>query len=295
MKKNILVITLLFLLSTVYAEEVGKIVAKVNNDVITAKDLDDYYKVLSYRMPDVTAALPADEKLAKKEALARLIEDKIILSEAKKANIEIFSYLVDNQLKKIIASYPSREAFENSLLERGINVTLLKERIKSQYMMRQLITDNVSSYVSVSPNEIRQYYLEHEKEITSAPKYAIWTFKTKDKNLLSQVTKAVKAKGFEETKKEYNNIFINLETNPGDLNEDIASAIKGLKEGENITTKIGNELCFIYLEKIIPPHPLALEEANEGIYGIIWDKKFKERFQQWIKELKEKSVIATYL
>jgi peptidyl-prolyl cis-trans isomerase SurA len=286
---------LILLLSGVYAEEVGKIVAKVNNDVITAKDLTDYYRVLSYQAPDTAATLPKDEKLAKKEALERLIEDKLILSEAKKLNIEVFPYLINNQLEKIMASYPSREAFESSLVERGINVTLLKERIKGQYLMRQLITDNVSSYITVSPQEISKYYQEHAAEINSGKKYSIWMFKTKDKNLLSQVAKAAKAKGFDQIKQEYGNSFVNLEATTNDLSEDAANLIQGIKEGESVVTKVGDEHIFIYLEKIIPPRQLSLEEANEKIYGILWDKKFKERFQQWMKELKAKALIAMYL
>lgn len=295
MRKNILIMASIFLLSTVYAEEVGKIVAKVNDEVITSKDLEDYYKVLSYRMPDVVATLPPDEKSAKKEALERLVEDKLILAEAKKLNMEIFPYLVNNQLKKIMAAYPSREAFENSLIERGINVTLLKERIKGQYLMRQLITEHVSSYISVSPQEISKYYQEHTSEITSDRRYVIWMLKTKDKNLLSEVTKIAKAKGVEQAKKEYSNAFVNLEATPGDLSEDAAKTIQSLKEGEYTVKKVDNDHIFIYLEKIIPPQPLSLEDASEKIYSIIWDKKFKERFQQWIKVLKEKAVVTVYL
>ena len=37
-----------FIFSVSYAEEVAKIVAKVNSQVITAKDLEDYYKAVSY-------------------------------------------------------------------------------------------------------------------------------------------------------------------------------------------------------------------------------------------------------
>ncbi|MDP2923050.1 MAG: SurA N-terminal domain-containing protein [Candidatus Omnitrophota bacterium] len=289
-----LLTVMLFIHFSLHAEQVGKIVAWVNNDVITAKDLEDYYKVIGYRMPDAAANLPLDEKLAKDEALQRLIEDKLILEEAKKASMEVFPYLINNQLDKIMSSYPSREEFENSLVERGINVTLLKERIKGQYLMRQLITNRVSSYISVSPQEIATYYKEHVNEIFSPQKYAIWIVKTKDKNLLSQVTKSVKTNGIDEAKKEYGNVFANLEATAADLDEDISKTLKNLKEGEFFVKKINDENYFIYLEKIIAAQQLSLEQANEKIYSIIWDAKFKKRFQEWVKELREKAVIVTY-
>jgi subtilase family serine protease len=120
-------------------------------------------------------------------------------------------------------------------------------------------------------------------------------FKTKDKNFLSQVTKAAKAKGFEQTKNEYGNYFVNLEATTNDLSEDAAKLIQGIKEGEFAVTKVENEHVFIYLDKVIASRQLSLEEANEKIYAILWDKKFKERFKQWIQELKTKALIAMYL
>jgi parvulin-like peptidyl-prolyl isomerase len=295
MKAYIIIFAILILAFSARAEEIAKIVAKVNNEVITAQDLDEYYKVITYRMPEAMREFSANEKEAKKKTLEKLIEDRLILAEAKKENLEVYPYLVNGQVDKIISNYPSREEFEDSLIERGLNLTMLRERIKGQFLMRQLIDNKVASFVSISPQEISQYYKEHEKEIVSPPTYVIWIAHTPDKNILGAITKAVKEKGIAAAEKEYSNNLIKMEAPLNDLKDEIAAVVRQLKEGESSSTKIGKLPYFIYLEKIIPSRPLSLGEAQETIHNILWNMKFKEKFEGWVKQLKEKALIQVYL
>ncbi len=294
MKRLILTIICLFFISTGYCEEIFKIVAKVNDEAITAKDLDDYYKIIRYRQPEQFASFGSDEAGAKKEALGKLIEDRLILEEAKKQNLNIPSTMIDEQFNKVVSSYPSREDFENSLIERGLNVTQLKERIRGQFLMQQAIGYSVGSYINVTPQEISDYYKEHKKEIVAGLKYVIWIIQTKDKNILSATAKTLKEKGIQEASK-HSMHLVRLETELKDLKEEIAAMVKELKEGEHSVKKIGDEYYFVYLEKTLPPRELSLEEAHDNIYNIIWNKKFRLRFENWVAKLKENAVIKIYL
>jgi hypothetical protein len=294
MKKSIVILAVLFLSFSVYSEEVGKVIAKVNKEVITAKDLEEYYKMLNYRLSGENGKPFSDGKLAKNEALDRLIEDKLILDEAKKENFEVPSYLIDNQINKIISAYPSRDEFENSLIERGLNITILKERVKGQFLMRQVMDKYVNYYISVSPQEVSQYYKEHQNELVSPQKYIIWIAKSEDKNLLVKITQVIKENGISEAEKEFGNVLVKMEAALTELKEGVFQTIQGLKEGDHVVKRIDNLNYFIYLEKIVPPRTLTLEEARDEIFPLIYNKRFKERFQEWIKELKEKAVITIY-
>ncbi|MCK5492876.1 MAG: hypothetical protein KAJ14_07185, partial [Candidatus Omnitrophica bacterium] len=75
-----LVLSLLFLVS-VFAEEKINIVAMVNNQVITSKDLEDYCNALAYRLSGGGSEFTCGKE-EMKESLGRLIQDKLILSEA---------------------------------------------------------------------------------------------------------------------------------------------------------------------------------------------------------------------
>ena len=83
---------LLFLCSLyipLYAEDVARIIAKVNNQVITSKDLDDYSQAVQYRLSDSEPDVSVQTPEFRKQNLRRLIEDKLILEEAKKEKIVI--------------------------------------------------------------------------------------------------------------------------------------------------------------------------------------------------------------
>lgn len=294
MKKIVLGIICLLFIPTGYCEEIGKIVAKVNNEAITAKDLEDYYKIIRYRQPEEFASFGSDEAGAKKEALVKLIEDKLILAEAKKQSVEIPPAMITEQLDKVVLSYSSREDFENSLMERGLNVTQLKERIKGQFLMQQAIGYFVSSRVIVTPQEISDYYKEHKKEIVEDLKYVIWIIQTKDKNILSATAKTLKEEGIAALGKQSMHL-VRVEAGTKELKEEIAEMVKGLKSGEHAVKKIGEEYYFVYLEKTLPPRELSLEEARENIYNIIWNQKFRQRFEEWVAKLKENAVIKSYL
>ncbi|MDD4182486.1 MAG: SurA N-terminal domain-containing protein [Candidatus Omnitrophica bacterium] len=276
------------------AEEVGKIVAKVNSQIITAKDLDDYYKVLTYKVPGA-AGIAQDETNGKKEALVKLIEDKLILEEAKKKNLEVSSYLVNGQMNKMIESYSSRDEFENSLIERGLTVTMLKERILGQFLMRQVIDIYVGSYVSVSPQEVNKYYEEHKAEMKAPERYVLWIAQSKDKNKIVAIANAIKEKGIVEAEKEYSDSLVKLDAGITELKEEIAQTVKKLKEGEQSVKTMDAVNYLVYLEKILPPRDLSLEEAQESVRNIIWNNKFRQRFEEWVKQLKDKAVIKTYL
>jgi len=283
-----------FIFSVSSAEEVAKIVAKVNSQIVTAKDLDDYYKVLAYKVPGA-AGIAQDETTGKKEALVKLIEDRLILDEAKKKNLEIPPYFVNGQLNKMIESYPSMEDFENSLVERGLTVTMLKERIRGQFLMRHVIDIYVSGYISVSPQEVNKYYDEHKAEMKSSERYLIWIAQSKDKNKIVEIAKVIKEEGIIEAEKKHSDSLVKLDAGIGELKEEIAQTVKKLKEGEQTVKTMGNANYLVYLEKIIPPRPLNLEEAQEGVRNVIWNNKFRQRFEEWVKQLKDKAVIRTYL
>ncbi|MFA6281566.1 MAG: SurA N-terminal domain-containing protein [Candidatus Omnitrophota bacterium] len=294
MKKLIVSIMCIGFAISVHSEEIGKIVAKVNNEAVTARDLDEYYKIISYRMPEQFAGFSSDEAKGKREALDKLIEDKLILDEAKKQKIEISAMAISDQLNKVISSYPTREDFENSLIERGLNVTLLKERIRGQFLMRQVIGAYVNGYVNVTPQEVSNYYMEHKNELVAEQKYIIWIIQTKDKNILSSTVKALKEKGLAGEGNQSMHL-VRVEAGTKDLKEEIAGMVKELKEGEHSVKKIGEEYYLVHLEKTLPPRELSLEEARENIFNIIWTKKFKVRFEEWIVQLKDSAVIKIYL
>ncbi|MEK7812624.1 MAG: peptidylprolyl isomerase [Candidatus Desantisbacteria bacterium] len=154
-KKNlstiiILLISSLMIITTINAaassdEVVNKIVAWVNNDVITLQELNN-----------VAAANPDADK---NEILQGLIEQKLILQEAAKQGFEISDEQVDEIMNEVKKQFQTEKAFEDALSKEGTNKEELRERYRENLTKQQWIRMEVGKKIKISPekmNKIRE-------------------------------------------------------------------------------------------------------------------------------------------
>ncbi|MCM8830835.1 MAG: SurA N-terminal domain-containing protein [Candidatus Omnitrophica bacterium] len=289
--KKIFIIFFLIVFS-VNAEEI-KIVAKVNDQIITSKDLDDFCKILTYKLGENLDLVSTKENF-KKEALERLIEDKLILEYAKKQNLKVPSSLIDEKIAQIILNFSSKEEFEEFLIEKGLNITQLRKRIEEQILVKAMLNQYVHAYISISPQEINDFYSQHPETFVSPIKYILLVANLKNKNDLVAIGKYIKEEGIEKAKIKYENILIEVEGTENTLRREILEIIKKINSNEFAIKKIDNRYYLIYLEKVIPSQRLSFEEAKGSVREYLYNLKFKERFGEWVSQLKKKASIKIY-
>ena len=268
-----------------FSEELNKIVAKVNNSVITSKDIEEYAK---------STSLNKDEPKAYKKILEHLIEEKLILQEAKKEKMKVDDNLVEKRLKQLISAYESYDEFEKSLTNQGLNITKVKEKIRDNFIIRQAIEKYVSSQISISPVEVTNYYQHHIKDFISPPKYICWIAKSNKKSFLDKLSIEIKEKGINKVLESNKDIFFKIESDESGLKEEVKEVVKNIKEKEFKVKEIEGSYYLIYLAKVVPEHKKFLSEVKEEIYKKIWEEKFSKRLSEWINKLKKNSVIKIY-
>ncbi|MDD5069534.1 MAG: SurA N-terminal domain-containing protein [Candidatus Omnitrophica bacterium] len=265
------------------AEELGRILAKVNNEVITSRDLDDYCAVISYKLSENDPDFNCNGSVSRKKALDRLIEDKLILAEAKREAFEVPEEWIAAKYQKAVDSYPSRDLFENSLIQRGLTVPGLKEKIKEQFLTQMALQRRIRVMISVSPPEIVEYYNRFKDRFVSQPIYVFWIGKSKDIPKLAEMTES-----------QYKEVLNRIEASISELKPDIAKPLSTLEPKQSeIFTMDGFEYV-IYLESIKAAKSLSLEESQEIIKSLIWQEKFTEKFESWIAGLKKEAIIKIY-
>ena len=278
-----------------YCEEITRIVAKVNNQVITSKDLHDYTKMVIYRLAGVSGqGQEPDFKKTAQESLDRLIEDRLVLDKAISEAIPVHEAQIDAKLEQMMSFYPSREAFEQSLIENGLTLPMIRERIKEQYLLQQAIEMYVKSQVSVLPWEINEYYEAHRSEFRTPTSYVVWITKADDPKVVSGLKKVISRGGIEAAKEEYPDILTKIKVFEGEMRPEIESQIKKIREGRYDIVEIDGKK-FVYMEKKLPPRNLTLEESKGVIYNFLKEAKFREEFKKWLDELKEEAVIKIYI
>ncbi|MFH0732736.1 MAG: peptidylprolyl isomerase [Candidatus Omnitrophota bacterium] len=165
------------------AQTVDKIVAIVNDEIITQSELDEF-----------TAAFIADYNLrygsemtqdkldtAKNDALNRLIEEKLIMQEANKRNIQVDEADIEDAVKSVKTKFESEEEFDKAISASGLTIDKLRAKYKNQLMIRELVNGIVSHNINVSPTQIAAYYYGHKNEFVqpASVKFSIIVLKFK--------------------------------------------------------------------------------------------------------------------
>ncbi|MCX5712647.1 MAG: SurA N-terminal domain-containing protein [Candidatus Omnitrophica bacterium] len=145
-------------LTKIYA--LDKIVAIVNNEIITQKDLDDFCNFMRVQLAQQYKGKELEEKVQgmKQQLLQKLIDDSVVLQEAKKNNIKVDDARVKARLEDTASKYGSWKNFEEILRRQGLVRADVEKRIRDQLLMYMVIEMKVRQNIKVNPSEITEYY-----------------------------------------------------------------------------------------------------------------------------------------
>ena len=272
------------------------IIAVVNNEIITQKDLNDFvnFTRMQYARDYKGEELAKKIEELKPDLLNKLIEDVLILQEAKRKNIVIDESRVKGQIEEIKREYGSDARFQQALRQQGLVQADVETRLRNQLLTYSIIQREVKSKVIVRPEEVTVFYNRNsdkfispeEREVTvitlenaDQAKTFAYHFKAGQKleDLATRypisVNKLKAAKG-ENLKKQIENVVFNLGV--GEISEPLA---------------IDAKHYIFKLENIIPARKLSLREAQDQINGHLFETKMQQAFDKWLGELKERSYI----
>jgi len=150
-----------------------RIVATVGRDIILASELKeavDFLKTIQR-----SESLP--ESLFQKEALKRMIQEKLILTEAEKETVTVSRNEIEPELESawraLIARFPSLEDFKEMLKKEGITERELKnhyyEEIRKKILAQKLLQKKGLLNVFISPLEVKKFYEENKDSIAYQP------------------------------------------------------------------------------------------------------------------------------
>jgi len=142
----------LFFLNTAYAKNVDRIVAKVNDDIVLQSELNE--NVSSFVSQ---AQLSVASSEMKKKILDQMIDEKILLQEAKKENIEISDDEIKTAFQNLRDKFPTKEDFNRELRKQNLTILEVQANLVKQLKIMRLIEKNVKRKIQVSSKEIDEY------------------------------------------------------------------------------------------------------------------------------------------
>lgn len=286
---------------------IDRIVAIVNNEVITQVDLNRAEATIR---AEYMGIYPDPQEFAQKLAIARkniisqMIEEKLILSEAKRYEIEVEPAEIQARLDKIKTSFSSEEEFEQILEDEGLTLKDLRERFNEQEVMMKAVDYFVRAEIKIDPEQLQQYYQAHQSELARPEKVHLRCILIKCERPEDEYEALHKARrvyerlksgdDFEELVKGYSE-GANVEEGgdlgwieKGQLIEAIDQTIFSLGVGEfTDVLKTPSGYRIFKVEEIEPKQPLTFSQAQDVIRQILYEQKFTEKFRAWIEKLKQ--------
>lgn len=279
------------------------IIAVVNDEVITFKDLQDYIRqtfagLTAQGMPEGQVnKMMADLQT---NGLKQLIEDKLILSRANEMGIEVRDKLVDERVAEIKDKYPSERVFLDALVKNGATITDLRNKILDQLKIKFVIDHEVRSKVFVNPQEVTEFYEQNKDSFQKVRRVnldSIYITFVEDKEAARSRAKEAMAmiregKDFAQVARQYSDSSSVGVVEEGQLLADIEKVVFSLNQDEVSDPIETDKGIFIFkLKGNIPAQVAELKEVKSRIHDFLYQKKFVERFDQWLGKLHQKAYV----
>lgn len=279
------------------------IIAVVNDELITLKDLQDY--VHSTYVSLVAEGMKDDElnsimKEMEANGITKLIEDKLILSKANKIGLEVREELIEERINAMKTKYGSASKLIEALIKNGATMTDLRNKIKDQLKIKYVVDHEVKSKVYVNPQEVTEYFEKNKTQFNRQDRVNLKSiFIAADNDRAAALAKAQQAlklmeegKNFDEVAREYSQAPSVGHVTRGQFLPVIEKIVFNLNIDE-VSAPIEVE-SGVYIFKLIgqsSAKDAKLEDVKDSIYNLLYKEKFKDRLTTWLKKLKKDAYI----
>ncbi|MFH0754978.1 MAG: peptidyl-prolyl cis-trans isomerase, partial [Candidatus Omnitrophota bacterium] len=275
--------------SSAWAFEDG-IVAVVDDNVITAKDLQDYLRGIYAQLrienrSDQEIKEVMDEYQSK--GINQLVEDRLILAEAKRQGMVIRSGAVEERMTEIKNKYASMDQLLAEINKEGVTLSEIRRKIEDQFKARYTVTKEVRDKVYVNPQEVTEYYNAHINDYTRRSRvYVQSVFVKSDADptaardkIQTALDKINAGQDFSEVSGQYSELPSIGEVYDDSLSPEFRKKIDLMWVGQvsDIITVPGG-FYILKLTGRTPDVAPSLNEVKNEIYQKLFEIKFKTQF-----------------
>jgi peptidyl-prolyl cis-trans isomerase SurA len=299
----------LFLAFPASSEIVDRIVAEVNNDIITMSELDQASKL----MQSQAGIKPKSKegKAFKREMLDALIDRKLARAEAKRRGITVS----DKELDKAVEEFKKRNnipddaALDQALAKNGITRKEMRQQISDQIKQERLQAIVVGAKaVNVPEAEVRRYYDAQLKggggkqvhiQMLSLP-YPPGATEGQKEETQKKAETVLKEHRQGESLAEIQRKHALTGQDLGfireaDLNPQLAEIIKKLRPGEVAPIRTPQGFQLVVLAGRRTAQARSYEEVAPQIRLILSRQGTQKEFFEWVKTLRKKAHIKIML
>jgi len=160
-----LTFSLLLAVTPVTAKTLNKIVAVVNNEMISTFQLDKAVVEALAKNPKQNQLTPSQFDQMKVQILNRMVNEKLLEQRTKELDLKVSDPELDSAIEDVQRKNGlTRETLEQALTAQGLSMQGYRDKIKDEILRYKLLSREVNYKVLVTSSEVRDYYEKHIDE-----------------------------------------------------------------------------------------------------------------------------------
>jgi len=311
------VFSLLLLAQGVFAENGNRVVAFVNDDVITLYELNSKIEELTGKTSEGLQSANEQEFFKiRGEILDLIIEERMLKVKVKELEIEVTTEEIDNYMEYLKQNNKmTQEELVEKLKGEGLTYEKFRGKIRENLERRNVVEREIIDKLIISEEQIAAYYESNKKAYekpgtahiasiflipdTPDSQAQLDELKKKGEAIFERISKGEK---FEDLAKEFSN-------GPGakdggdlgtitltDVDQKILNVINSLKDGEvSNPIDMGNSIQIVKLIKKVDTNYTPLEDIKEEIYQTLYNNEIEKRYAEYMTTLKKNNYIKKIL
>ncbi|HHP7236514.1 MAG TPA: SurA N-terminal domain-containing protein [Desulfobacterales bacterium] len=297
------------------AELVDRIVAVVNDEVISLYELDQFAGPYIEQVQNSQYPSDVERRLVfevRQKVLNQLIDQALTDQELERQGIDVGEPEIDAAIERVKESrYLTDEQLRRSLEEQGITYEAYREQIKKQILRARLVNREIKSKIVITDEDVRRYYEENKEYYAGQTEYHLRnlyvrlpSFVTEsDRRRARETLETIRQEltggaAFESVVNRYAVGEEGIESSDlgyfklEDLSRELRELLGDMRAGEStpvLETGFGYQI--VYVQEIANSEGKSLEEASAEIENKLYNEVVDEKYQSWLQSLRERSYI----
>ncbi len=318
--RNLLAIVAILLIAPVtasWAEIVDRVIAVVNDDIITQYELDSTVDLVLKRYEQNIRAEDRERIVgeARKALLSRMIDDVILRQEARRLGISIREEELTSTIQDALnRRNVSMENLRETLIKEGTNYEKYREATRNDLIKARVMQREIRPRVSVTGEEIGAFYQEHRNEYEGKLRVRLLMIALPVRDGSDEAAKSAqrakaesilkRIRGGEPFEALANENALGPERTGGDIGyvekgsmhpsiEGIAFSLKPGETSDIIESPQG--FCIIRIVDKKGGGSLSVKATREDVEEQIFREKMDKKYTEWLAEKRQKAHIEIRL
>ena len=294
-----------------HGETLNRVVAIVNDDIITLHELNKKIRELTGLAPiELKSRNEVQYYETRSKILELLMDEKITQGKIQEMGINVTQKEIDDAIEKMKRDNKwTQEDLLSRLESEGLSLEKYKENMKAELERIQLINYEVRSRILIREEMMTQYYEEHKKRYNQEMKVHLSSIFLLNENQDDEAESLELKKTGEEILdklkggENFQALASEYSQGPGadeggylgvfkinELDPQLKEILEVIPEGGFSDLIIRpNGIQIIMVVRKEGGKVKAYEDVKDAIYGILYQEEIDKRYRAWIKELRERS------